>query len=788
MDARRRAADPDLRLLAAGFTAGVLLVHALPALPSILLLLSLLLVAIWPWRWRYVLLSFVLGMAVTGWRAHRQLDVQWPESRFNEERWVQGRIASLPERSEDRYAAANEPTQTWRFSFAPLGADAKALPQKIRVSWYRSDTVLAGGQCWRLLLRLRAPHGSLNPGGFDYEGWLFRQHIGATATVRDAESCGIAPGATVLKLRQSWATQIDEVLGLRAGGALLKALTIGATSDLRDADWDAFRRTGTTHLIAISGFNLALVAGFAFFVLRWCWSCCPRATLWLPAQRFALIGSALLATFYALLAGFEPPVARALFMLLVLLGAALMNRLAQAGHALAFAWLAIVCVDPFAVMAPGLWLSFGAVLAIFYIASARYRAESEWRAAIRVQLFLSLVLAPLTLFYFQGLAWAAPFVNLLAVPLFALLTPAALLVMLASVVSSGAAALLLPWAATGLEWLLQALQWIAAHWPMAWLPDAPPAAALALAVIGCLLLFAPAGLPLRATGVLCLLPLLWPPSHAPRGGLEVSVLDVGQGLSVLVRTAHHSLLFDAGPAYEEGFDAGRSVVAPVALSRGLRGIDLLVLSHTDNDHAGGVPAVRQLLTVHAEIGTPQGQTCRDGMTWQWDDVRFSILHPDDAGWSDNNGSCVLKIDGPFSVLLPGDIERQAEARLLSVHHEVLQADVLIAPHHGSKTSSTAEFVAAVAPQLVVFPAGWHNRFHHPRPEVVARYANCGAYAQLLMTGERGAITISGDHQTLKVAPWRDEARHFWNAAPTDNPYWKRGAEPFERGCNAAADD
>lgn len=782
MDAGRRTPDPDLRLLAAGFTAGVLLVHALPTLPSIPLLLTLFAIALWPWRWRYLLLAFVFGVALTNWRAQQQRDVQWPESRFNQELWVQGRIASLPERSTDRYAGGDDDTQTWRFSFAPMGGEGEALPQKIRASWYHSDAALEGGQCWRLLLRLRAPHGSLNPGGFDYEGWLFRQHIGATATVRDARPCGIASGGTVLKLRQAWASEVDDVLGLRPGGALLKALTIGATSDLRDADWDAFRRTGTTHLIAISGFNLALVAGVAFFVLRWLWSCSTRATLWLPAQRFALIGSALLATGYALLAGFEPPVARALFMLLVLLVAALMNRLAQAGYALALAWLAIVVADPFAVMAPGLWLSFGAVLAIFYIGSARHQAEAAWRAAMRMQLFLSLVLAPLTLFYFQGLAWAAPFINLLAVPLFALLTPAALLVMLASVLSHSAAALLLPWAASALEWLLLVMQWLAAHWPMAWLPDAPPAAALALAVIGCLLLFAPAGLPLRATGVLCLLPLLWPPAHAPRGALEVSVLDVGQGLSVLVRTAHHSLLFDAGPAYDEGFDAGRSVVVPFALRRGLRALDLLVLSHSDNDHAGGVPAVRRLLRVDREIGTDHGPPCRDGLSWQWDGVRFTILHPGHTGGSDNNGSCVLKIDGPYSVLLPGDIERQTEARLLELDRTMLKSDVLIAPHHGSNTSSTPDFVAAVAPQVVVFPAGWHNRFRHPRPQVVARYTDCGAHARVLMTGERGAITFDGDRQALVVRPWRDEARHFWNAAPADDPYWRRAAEPFERDC------
>lgn len=783
MDAGRRAADPDLRLLAAALTAGVLLLHALPAaLPSLSCLLLLSSAALWPWRGRYLLLAFVLGLLLSSWQARRELDAQWPESRFNEELWLQGAIASLPERSIDARGDETATTLIWRFTFAPDNVGRAGLPRRLRVSWYRSEAALAGGQCWRLRLRLRAPHGSLNPGGFDYEGWLFRQHLGATATVREAQPCGSSPGYGILKLRQAWSTRVDAVLGPRPGGALLKALTIGATADLSDSIWEALRLTGTTHLIAISGFNLALVAGFAFFVLRWLWALVPRACLWIPAQRFALAGAGLIAAGYALLAGFEAPVTRALFMLLVLLFAALLYRPAEVGRTLALAWLVIVIADPFSLMAPGLWLSFGAVAAIYYVAAARWRAEPAWRAALRVQLFLSLALAPLTLFYFSGLAWAAPLVNLAAVPLFAVLTPAALLVMLASLTSASAAAFLLPAAAQSLEWLLQALQWIAAHWPAAWWPAAPPLAALALALIGSLLLFAPVGLPLRGCGLLCLLPLLWPPQTPPRGGLQVTVLDVGQGLSVLVRTAHHSLLYDAGPAYDEGFDAGASAVAPYLLRQGLRELDLLMLSHGDNDHAGGVPAVRRLLRVRREIGTPTAQPCVDGQQWQWDGVRFAILHPDLPGGADNDSSCVLKIDGPFSVLLPGDIERKAEARLLQAHPAALRASLLIAPHHGSKSSSTPEFVAAVAPELVIFASGWHNRFGHPRPEVVRRYGVCGGRARLLTSGEEGAITVRGVPGALQVERWRQTAGRFWNAAPVADPYWRRAAG------NAACED
>ncbi|MFT4046160.1 MAG: DNA internalization-related competence protein ComEC/Rec2 [Solimonas sp.] len=783
MDDRQRAPRHDIRVLTLCFTAGVLLVHALPDLLSLFFLCLIAAAALLPWRGRAASLAFAFGVVLTTAHAMRERERQWPDARHHEEHWVEGVVATVPERSAER--SGDGPATTWRFGFEPRSETG--LPARIRVSWYRAETAVAGAQCWRLQLRLRAPHGSLNPYGFDYEAWLFRQHLGATATVLAAEPCGVASGRPILKLRQAWSDEVDRVAGLRPGGALLKALTIGVTSDLRDADWNAFRLSGTTHLIAISGFNLALVAGFAFFVLRWSWASVPRLALRMPAQRFALYGSALFACVYAALAGFEPPVARALFMLLVLLLAALLHRPPQPSRALALAWCAIVVADPCAVMAPGLWLSFVAVASIFYLVSARWRPEPSWRVAIRVQLFLSLALAPLGLYYFHGMAWAAPFINLLAVPLFALLTPLLLLVTVAAALSSAAATALLPLSARLLEAVLAALYAIAAHAPFAWWPLSAPLAALLLALIGSVLLFAPAGLPLRATGVLCLLPLLWPPSAPVRGGLEVTVLDVGQGLSVLVRTARHQLLFDAGPAFDEGFDAGASVVAPYVLGRGSPRIDLLLLSHGDNDHAGGVPAVRRLLDVRDELGTRPDNPCRDGQRWEWDGVRFSVLAPPDAAGgedpqrrrgldSDNNRSCVLKIDGPFSVLLPGDIEKAMEARLLSAHPQALRADVLVAPHHGSASSSTAAFIAAVQPRQLIFASGWHNRFRHPRPAVVRRYLDCGA--QAAMTGESGAIRIDRESADapLRIERWRDVAGHFWNARPATPAYWRRAAD------------
>ncbi|SFF39881.1 competence protein ComEC [Fontimonas thermophila] len=752
----RRAHEPvDVRLLVLALSAGVLAVLMLPRLPPAAVLAALALPALWPWRGRSLWGAFALGVLVCSWQGQRYLDARWPADRHGEILWVDGTIASLPERRPTAESGRSD----WRFVFAP---HSSALPRRLRVSWYQSDEIVMAGECWRLQLKLRAVHGSLNPGGFDYEGWLLRDGIGALATVREAHRCEDGDrGHWILRLRQRIVDRLRAELGDTRAAALAAALTVGDTSGLRDADWRTFRVTGTTHLIAISGFNLAIVAGFAFFLLRWGWSLWPRLCLALPAQRFALAGSGVVAVGYALLAGFEAPVTRALIMLLVLIASAAVHRLHEPTRALAYAWGLILLFDPFAALSPGLWLSFAAVTAIFYVSLGRLRAERPWLLALRVQLFLALALIPLGLYFFHGLTWLAPFVNLIAVPLVSVLTPLLLIAQLGFAVHEAAAPVL-----HAVGWVLeqgyQMLAWCVAHAPAAWIPASPPLPALLLGLFGAVLVFLPRGVPLRALAVPCLAALALPRNVPVPGGLELTALDVGQGSAIVVRTRSHTLLFDAGPAYEEGFDAGRSVVAPYLLKQGIRRLDLLIVSHGDNDHAGGVSAVRELLDVRAEIGSETGKPCMDGQSWDWDGVHLQLLHPDGRPWSDNDRSCVLRIDGPFSILLPGDIERRAERRLLDMHRPRLRADVLLSPHHGSRSSSGADFVSAVQPQIVVHTAGWRNRFGHPRAEVVARYAAIGA-AQYI-TGVEGAVHIGRDASgRLRVVTWRQRAARWWNA-------------------------
>lgn len=758
-------AGPVVLVLA--FTAGALALLQLAALPPLGCYAALLIGALLVRRWRGLLLAFAAGAAITALAAGEVIDSRWPAARFGEVRVVEGVIASLPQaqRGEGGFdgESRSEPaTITWRFRFDP--AD-RALPARVRVAWYRSQENLRAGDCWRLQLVLRTPHGSVNPGGFDYEAWLFRQGIGATATVRSGERCTDSRSHRLLRLRQAFADRLQAWLPGHPALPMVGALTLGDTSGLDEDDWQAFRLTGTTHLVAISGFNVAIVAGVVFWLVRALWRLWPALCLRLPAPSAALAASVLSAFLYALLAGFEPPVQRAALMLGLLALAGAWGGLGQPGRALALAWGLIVALDPLTLLAPGLWLSFAAVAAIFYVSAGRRSPPPAWRAAITVQLMLSVMLAPLTLYWFQGTSLTGPLVNLVAVPLAALLTPLLIGALLLTALLPAIGLPLLQRVADLLALAQDGLLALAAATPQAWAAASPEPAALLLALFGALALFAPAGVPLRLFGLLALSALALPPPRPVEQGYRLTVLDVGQGLAVVVHTARHALLYDAGPAYPGGFDAGRSVVVPYLLRSGVRRLDRLIVSHGDLDHRGGVPAVAAALPITLRSGAGSDNPCRAGERWRWDGVDFAILAGPEAGWSDNDGSCVLKVSHRGrAALLTGDIEAKREARLLDEQPEQLRAELLVTPHHGSRTSSTAAFIDAVQPTLGIHSAGWHHRFGHPSREVVARYAERGV-AQLA-TGDSGAISVAFDMNGRRLDMERQRAKRLWST-PAD---------------------
>ncbi|KPK41043.1 MAG: hypothetical protein AMJ69_00020 [Gammaproteobacteria bacterium SG8_47] len=667
-----------------------------------------------------------------------------------------------------------------RFDFEILARPAEiptdALPRRVRLSWYETSQQLVPGERWRLRVRLKPPHGFSNPGGFDYEGWLLRQGIGATGYVRKgAENARLAAarGYALQRLRHRGRQRLAELLQDRPEKGIISALALGLRDDITSHQWQVLSRTGTTHLMAISGLHIGLVAGLAFWLLRWGWSLSARLTQRLAAPKagaFAALGVAL---GYAALAGFAVPTQRALVMLVVILGGVVAQRHVRPTQALCAALLAVLLWDPMSALAPGFWLSFAAVAVLFGTALARHAGGGWWQRAGRAQLALAIGLLPLLALFFQQASVVAPLANLVVVPIVG--TVVVPLTLAGSVIAPllpsvgqgllGLAAWLLGWVLTFLSWLA-GFDWASVSLSTAstlgWLV-ALPGAALALA---------PRGWPARWLAAPLLAPLLLArhPSPGP-GEVWLTTLDVGQGLAAVVHTQRHTLVYDTGPRFSDSFDAGRAVVVPYLRHAGVAEVDTLVVSHGDNDHIGGaesllaaLPVKRVLSAAPDKLSKVTAQPCLAGERWSWDGVEFQILHPrsQERRARENDTSCVLRVGSRYgSVLLTGDIERGAEGELVRAYDEELIADIMTAPHHGSRTSSSAAFVAAVQPEHVVVPAGYANRYGFPHEEVLTRYDASGA--MLWNTGLMGALTFRLAEQASRVPTrQRDRARRYWH--------------------------
>jgi len=458
------------------------------------------------------------------------------------------------------------------------------------------------------------------------------------------------------------------------------------------------------------------------------------------------------------------PAQRTLYMLLVAVLAMLSSRIVAPGRVLALALLVVLVVDPWAVLAPGFWLSFGVVAALLHVGAALVGAGRGWRERLRgwgtVQLAATLASLPILLLVFGQFPLVSPLANLLAIPVISLLvTPLALL------------AAVLPWtfllqaAHAVLEPLMQFLIWCVA-WPL-WQVPAPHPAAVLLAAIGVVVCLLPRGVPGRWLGLTLLLPLLfWPAPEIPDGEARITVLDVGQGLAVTVRTRQHLLVYDTGPRYGSDADAGQRVVVPYLRWLGATRIDRLLLTHADADHAGGADSLRAALPVDESISSDAalGRRCAAGESWRWEGVDFAIQHPADEAYADNGRrnalSCVLAVTvGGERLLLTGDIGAREEAAMLARDAAALRSTVLLAPHHGAKGSSTAEFLAAVAAREVLFSVGHRNRFGHPRPEVLERHAATGA--RLWRTDRDGALLLTLGPAGREIAAWRQLRQRYW---------------------------
>jgi competence protein ComEC len=518
--------------------------------------------------------------------------------------------------------------------------------------------------------------------------------------------------------------------------------------------------------MSISGLHVTMVAALFGLLAGWVWRRVPALALRLPAQRAALLAGCLAAFHYVLLAGFAVPAQRTLYMLLVAALAMASGRIVAPSRTLALALLVVLVIDPWAVLAAGFWLSFGAVGALLYVGAAVVGEGGCWRERIRawgvVQWAATLASLPILLLVFQQFSLVSPLANAVAIPVVSfIVTPLALL------------AAVIPWwpiaalAHSVLGWLMVFLEWCAA-WPV-WQAPAPPLWAAVVAGLGVAIWLLPRGMPGRTLGVVLLLPVIfWPVARPSDGEAWVTVLDVGQGLAAIVRTREHTLIYDPGPLYSAESDAGQRVVVPYLRSLGIDKVDILMVTHLDSDHAGGTASVKSALAVRevvSSLGDAGTEPCRNGQNWSWNGVQLTVLHPEMQDYAtkrkSNNLSCVLRIDvGGRRMLLTSDIEARDEAALLQRDPAALKADVLLVPHHGSRTSSTPEFIAAVGAPDAMIQVGYRNRFGHPKADVVARYEATGA--RLWRTDRDGALRVALGGQGVTLNAWRDERRRYWH--------------------------
>lgn len=738
------------------------------------------------------------GTGLAGWRATAYASGALDPGLEGRDLRVTGVVSEMPQRN---VAGTRFRLDVESASWAdPDAAGQPDVPDRIVLGWYSEGSGLwsrasesrmpsmdapgspHGGERWQLTVRLRAPHGTRNPHGFDSELWMWEQGLHASGNVRTGsrDAAPVLVASTwrhpVERAREAVRDAVFERVPDRARAGVIAALVTGDQGAIDRAGWDVFRATGVAHLMSISGLHVTMFAWLAAHLVGLLWRRSTRLMLYLPAQQAALVGGVLLATLYALFSGWGVPAQRTVWMLATVGLLRLTGRRWPWPHVWLLTAAVVVALDPWALMQAGFWLSFVAVGVLFATDSA-VPGERKKGAAFRLLQFfreqwvITLAITPLSLLLFQQVSLVGLLANAVAIPWVTLvITPLAMLGVVAPPLWDLAA-----WAVQVLALLLQ---WLAGL-PHATLSmAAPPLWMAACGVGGGALLAMRLPWSLRGLGVPLLLPvLLWQAPRPAAGEFELLAADVGQGNAVLVRTATHSLLYDAGPRYSLESDAGHRVLVPLLRAYGER-LDTLVVSHRDTDHIGGAPAVlamqpeaallSSIEAAHPLQAVRAARRCEAGQAWTWDGVRFEVLHPFESDYlsftKPNAVSCVLRIgNGRAAALLAGDIERLQETALVMRTPKLLRADVLLAPHHGSRTSSGEAFLDAVRPRMAFVQAGYRNRFGHPAQEVTVRYQERGV--RLIENTRCGAAHWSSAQPT-DVACERERRARYWQHRPS----------------------
>jgi competence protein ComEC len=738
-----------MRFYTLAFLVGIVYGQTLSHLPDprwTILLLPLVFMA-WKQPKLRLLCFGALGLGWTVWRANMILAQNLPSDLARKDLELKGVVVHLPIKK----------SYGWQFNFRPEPSQKWPNPSLVRLNWYSNPVKsLLPGQHWQLTVRLKPIHSRLNPGSVDYSSWLFRQRINATGYVVSRNQPQLLQPPSLLNIdywRYQLAKTIQQHLHHSPTQGIIIGLAIGERQWITPLQKNVFNRTGTTHLIAISGLHIGLVAWLTWEIAQRLWRYLGRATLWLPAPRLAVIWSLLAAGCYALLAGLMIPTQRALIMLVVAMSGIFFARRIKPSSILAVSLFIVLFWDPFAVLSLGFWLSFGAVAIIVYVSTNRRELSrsvllrwglNTWRSQIAVSLLMAIIF----LTQFGYIPLSSLIANFIAIPWFSLVIVPLTLFGVASVGWSsiiGGGALQLA------DYLVSAL-WVSLEWlanpNWMWYQAIPPWWTIVTAIIGMLVLLLPRGFPAKWLGIIWLLPLFLTRVPYPQlGEVWFTLLDVGQGLAAVIRTQNYTLVYDTGAKWSASSDIGQTVLVPFLRTQGIAEIDKLLISHDHNDHIGGAQSLLNHLKVTEVITSVPAKftnanpvrLCQAGQYWRWDAVDFKILHPPINYFADsNNRSCVLKvITAGGSLLLPGDIETLAESTLFNSVYSDLAADILIVPHHGSQTSSTEPFIQAVNPKIALFSVGYKNRSRLPKPEIVQRYHRYGI--KIWTTAQAGAI-------------------------------------------------
>jgi competence protein ComEC len=737
------------------------------------------------------LFGFFYAASFATFRLSDELPKGWEQKNIE----VEGVVSSMAER--------NAYGERFRFDVERVitsTALEQTVPKHITLNYYQKNawqaaapidsayllrpSTFKAGQRWRFTVRLKRPHTTYNPNGYDFEAWALAQNIRAMGYIRnqnDMEKLADfvwRPRYMIEYCREKVGGRITQALANQPYAGVIRALVVGDHSQISATEWEVYLRTGTNHLMSISGLHITMLAGLAFSLIAFYWRRFPRLVLIMPTRKAAVIGSVFVALLYACLAGLSVPTQRTLIMLTTFAVALLLNKRVSMSYVLTVAVLLVVLLDPWAVIAPGFWLSFSAVAFITYAVVNRLRVRHWLAEAVNTQWSVTLGLLPFLILMFGQASVISPIANALAIPIISLL-----------VVPLAIIGALLPFdfvlhgAQQILEVCMIGLNWLASSEMATWQQAAPPGWTIALSILGVLWLMLPRGFPQRWLGGLLILPMLFVSSaQLAQGEMQVTVLDVGQGLSVVIKTATHSMVYDTGRKYNDENDAGSQLILPYLRSQGIKHLDAMVISHDDSDHSGGAASLLAQMPigwVASSYTMPNGENalakqlppkqfkCFAGQRWVWDAVKFEVLYPQEDSYQDvdikdNNRSCVIKVTSHFgALLLTGDIEAQAEQILLENQADKLKSDVMIAPHHGSKTSSTDALIEAVNVKHVIFTVGYLNRFKHPKPEIINRYQSNGATRY--RSDHHGALIVDFMRESpLQINAWRTVYRRYWH--------------------------